>query len=53
MTYIPFLIEPNRAIWITNESALLDLLIKRAYLELEVDSFIIINESSSSLIESS
>ena len=52
MTYMPFLIETRRVTAITNESSLLNLLIKRAYLELELDSFITINESSSSLIES-
>ena len=53
MTYMPFLIEANPATQITNESSKLDSLIKRAYLELEFDSFTTINESNSNLIESS
>ena len=52
MTYISFLIEYNLATQITIELSLLDLLIKQAYLELELDSFTTINELSSSLIES-
>ena len=52
MTYMSFIIEINRVTQITNGSNLLDSLIKRVYFELELDSFIIINESSSSLMES-